>query len=75
MVDKAKLTHLAFNPSMPTLIVGDDRGAVTYLKLSPNLRKGPEAVTEDDPEGTTAKQKEINKMEKLLLKIDKETYS
>ena len=53
VVDKAKLTHLCFNPSMPTIIVGDDRGAVTYLKLSPNLRKGPESVSEEDPEGMT----------------------
>jgi dynein intermediate chain 1 len=36
---KAKLTHLAFNPTEPVICVGDDRGVVTVLKLSSNLRK------------------------------------
>ena len=40
MVRKAKLTKVAFNPEHPVLLVGDDRGCVTCLKLSPNLRKG-----------------------------------
>ena len=35
---KTKLTHIAFNLTYPILIVGDDRGNVTSLKLSPNLR-------------------------------------
>lgn len=39
VVNKAKLTHVAFNPSEPILLVGDDKGNVTALKLSPNLRK------------------------------------
>ncbi|KAF6775766.1 hypothetical protein AHF37_04881 [Paragonimus kellicotti] len=38
---KTKLTHLAFNPKYSIIIVGDDRGQVTSLKLSPNLRKKP----------------------------------
>ncbi|CAH0550962.1 unnamed protein product [Brassicogethes aeneus] len=33
-----KLTRLAFNPKLPIIIVGDDKGCVTTLKLSPNLR-------------------------------------
>ena len=36
---RAKLTHVSFNQSDPVLIVGDDRGGVNSLKLSPNLRK------------------------------------
>jgi dynein intermediate chain 1 len=28
-----------FNPHHPILLVGDDKGVVTSLKLSPNLRK------------------------------------
>lgn len=36
---KTKLTHCEFNPSYPVLMVGDERGYVTTLKLSPNLRK------------------------------------
>jgi len=39
VVTKAKCTHLAFNDSNPILVVGDDRGGVTSLKLSPNLRR------------------------------------
>jgi dynein intermediate chain 1, axonemal len=38
IVKKTKLTHLAFNLVDPILIVGDDRGGVTSLRLSPNLR-------------------------------------
>jgi len=38
---KTKLTHIMFNPIYPIIIVGDDRGYVTSLKLSPNLRKKP----------------------------------
>ncbi|KAJ8933169.1 hypothetical protein NQ314_014176, partial [Rhamnusium bicolor] len=33
-----KLTRITFNPKLPILIVGDDKGCVTTLKLSPNLR-------------------------------------
>jgi len=36
---RAKLTRVAFNPTAPTLLVGDEKGRVTVLKLSPNLRK------------------------------------
>ncbi|KAI8622491.1 WD40-repeat-containing domain protein [Chytriomyces sp. MP71] len=39
VVRKAKLTHCAFNPFEPILLVGDDKGTVISLKLSPNLRK------------------------------------
>lgn len=39
IVRKAKLTHISFNPFDPILLVGDDRGQVVSLKLSPNLRK------------------------------------
>jgi dynein intermediate chain 1 len=36
---RTKLTHVEFNPTYPILIVGDDRGSILCLKLSPNLRK------------------------------------
>ncbi|KAI9189203.1 hypothetical protein H9P43_000631 [Blastocladiella emersonii ATCC 22665] len=36
---KARLTRIAFCPFEPVIIVGDDRGTVLSLKLSPNLRK------------------------------------
>ncbi|XP_046818005.1 dynein intermediate chain 2, ciliary isoform X1 [Vespa crabro] len=33
-----KLTRLAFNTKLPFIIVGDDKGTINTLKLSPNLR-------------------------------------
>ncbi|XP_044263378.1 dynein intermediate chain 2, ciliary [Tribolium madens] len=33
-----KLTRISFNPKLPIIIVGDDKGCVQTLKLSPNLR-------------------------------------
>uniref|UniRef100_A0A3B4VKL8 Dynein, axonemal, intermediate chain 1, paralog 1 n=1 Tax=Seriola dumerili TaxID=41447 RepID=A0A3B4VKL8_SERDU len=61
---KTKLTHFEFNPIHPIVVVGDDRGYVTSLKLSPNLRKKPKAKKGQelpkDPEVQVAK------MEKLL---------
>ncbi|XP_015597022.1 dynein intermediate chain 2, ciliary [Cephus cinctus] len=35
---RSKLTRLAFNQVLPFLVVGDDKGVVNTLKLSPNLR-------------------------------------
>lgn len=40
VVKKSKLSRLAFNPIHPLIAVGDDRGAVSTFKVSPNLRKG-----------------------------------
>lgn len=36
---KSKLTRIAFSPFDPIIVVGDDRGSVLSLKLSPNLRR------------------------------------
>ena len=36
---RTKLTYIKFNPTYPILLVGDDRGGVVCLKLSPNLRR------------------------------------
>ncbi|XP_060746289.1 dynein, axonemal, intermediate chain 1, paralog 2 [Tachysurus vachellii] len=61
---KTKLTHIEFNPLYPIIIVGDDRGYVTSLKLSPNLRKKPkEKKGQEVPKGPEV---EIEKLEKLL---------
>ncbi|NXX92416.1 DNAI1 protein, partial [Centropus bengalensis] len=38
---KNKTTHIQFNPVYPIVIIGDERGHVISLKLSPNLRKMP----------------------------------
>ncbi|CAJ1051534.1 dynein%2C axonemal, intermediate chain 1, paralog 2 [Xyrichtys novacula] len=61
---KTALTHIEFNPIYPIIIVGDDQGCVTSLKLSPNLRKKPKTKKGQDlPKGPEV---EIAKMEKLL---------
>lgn len=39
VVKRSKLTHVCFNQRDYIVIVGDDRGGVNSLKLSPNLRK------------------------------------
>ncbi|KPA79025.1 dynein intermediate-chain-like protein [Leptomonas pyrrhocoris] len=39
VVKNAKLTHVVFSEADPILFVGDTRGTVLTLKLSPNLRK------------------------------------
>ncbi|KAJ3358980.1 cytoplasmic dynein with WD40 domain [Allomyces javanicus] len=36
---KTHLTRIAFSPFDPVLVVGDDRGIVQAMKLSPNLRR------------------------------------
>ncbi|XP_037106984.1 dynein, axonemal, intermediate chain 1, paralog 2 isoform X3 [Syngnathus acus] len=62
--NKSKLTHIEFNPVRPIIIVGDDRGSVISLKLSPNLRKKPKGKKGQElPEGPEV---EVVKMEKLL---------
>ncbi|MNE62800.1 hypothetical protein D3C80_1581080 [compost metagenome] len=38
VIKKAKLTHIAFNPTEKIILVSDDKGQVQTLKLSPNLR-------------------------------------
>ncbi|CAD5120465.1 DgyrCDS9031 [Dimorphilus gyrociliatus] len=71
---KTKLTHIAFNKNHPVLIVGDDRGYVTCLKLSPNLRKQPKekkTAEQIKPEEKLAQkiEYEIGKMEKILATV------
>jgi len=72
VVKRAKLTHVAFNNRDPIMIVGDDRGGVNSLKLSPNLR----IIAQNDPEDETQKtqeQLEIDKVDKLLVASDTAT--
>jgi len=80
VVKKAKLTHIAFNnssvallqarpsargPAEPIIIVGDDRGGVNSLKLSPNLRKIPTPGAEGEA-SQTEEEIQLGKMEHLL---------
>uniref|UniRef100_A0A8D0U8J1 Dynein axonemal intermediate chain 1 n=1 Tax=Sus scrofa TaxID=9823 RepID=A0A8D0U8J1_PIG len=61
---KNKITHVQFNPIHPIIIVGDDRGHVTCLKLSPNLRKMPKEKKGQEVQKGPAV--EIAKLDKLL---------
>ncbi|DBB04306.1 TPA: Dynein, 78 kDa intermediate chain, flagellar outer arm [Trebouxia sp. C0004] len=62
VVKKAKLTKISFNPKHPILIVGDDRGCVTCLKLSPNLRK----VSKPAEDKQKVEDLEIAKLNKVI---------
>ena len=76
VVKRAKLTHVSFNQESPILIVGDDRGGVVSLKISPNLRK---VFVPKDEEGNVLEhdpvQLQIDKMDKLLAVADSKPSS
>ncbi|XP_050769595.1 dynein axonemal intermediate chain 1 [Gymnogyps californianus] len=61
---KNKITHIQFNPVYPVVIIGDERGHVTSLKLSPNLRRMPKA--KKGQEVKKGPEVEIAKLDKLL---------
>ncbi len=64
---RTKLTHITFNHRYPILLAGDDRGNVTSLKLSPNLRKKPKV--KKGQEATEGPEVETAKLEKILSLI------
>ncbi|KAL5004410.1 hypothetical protein ScPMuIL_017866 [Solemya velum] len=73
---KTKLTHIEFNQVSPIVIVGDDRGNVTSLKLSPNLRKTPKEKKGAAPmDPAQREQFEIAKLEKLIAMVREPTES
>ena len=61
VVKKAKLTKLVFNPKYPIVLIGDDKGTVTCMKLSPNLRK-----TCKPDKGQKAEDLEIAKLDAVM---------
>jgi len=73
VVKRAKLTHIAFNDKFPIVSIGDDRGGVNTMKLSPNLRLPPEgakvAEGEEAVEEIPNEQSQIKKMEHLLTMV------
>jgi len=67
-VKKSKLTHVNFNPQEPIILVGDDKGWVNCLKLSPNLRK----IAPPDKENPKShKEMEIEKLTRILVSAGK----
>jgi len=76
VVKRAKLTKITFNPRDPIILVGDNRGNVAALKLSPNLRrtvydsdlakseKGVDKALYDDP--VFVHKKEVEKLDKII---------
>ena len=67
----ARLNHVSFNPSHPILIVGDSRGEIVSLKLSPNLRRQSKevkmAVVSKDLRKAAIM--EVKKLEDLLAQV------
>eukprot|EP00636_Phaeomonas_parva_P014783 CAMPEP_0118873914 /NCGR_PEP_ID=MMETSP1163-20130328/15537_1 /TAXON_ID=124430 /ORGANISM="Phaeomonas parva, Strain CCMP2877" /LENGTH=680 /DNA_ID=CAMNT_0006809237 /DNA_START=42 /DNA_END=2084 /DNA_ORIENTATION=+ len=73
VVKRAKLTHVQFNSQEPIIIVGDDRGGVNSLKLSPNLRLRHEPVLEEGAEPISEEEQrriQQENMERLLQAAD-----
>lgn len=67
IIKKAKLTHLAFNPKYPMLLIGDDHGCVTSMKLSPNLRK---AIKGKKPPSAEIQLESITKILDAVNEVD-----
>ncbi|KAL6762450.1 WD40-repeat-containing domain protein [Haematococcus lacustris] len=63
VVKKARLTKLLFNPKWPVILVGDDKGCVTSLKLSPNLRR---RCIPEKGQKETAEDLEVGKLERVM---------
>ena len=68
---KAKLNHISFNQSHPIIIVGDSKGVVHCLKLSPNLRRQSKEVKTAllNKDLKKAGEMEIKKLEQLLGQV------
>eukprot|EP01065_Artemidia_motanka_P030143 TRINITY_DN36153_c0_g1_i1.p1 TRINITY_DN36153_c0_g1~~TRINITY_DN36153_c0_g1_i1.p1 ORF type:complete len:653 (+),score=262.17 TRINITY_DN36153_c0_g1_i1:73-2031(+) len=71
VVKKAKLTRISFNPKEPIILVGDDRGMVSSLKLSPNLRGGPVEAPDAVPAGKKGKEAAPSKEQLMQAEVEK----
>ena len=67
----AHLNHISFNPSHPIIIVGDSRGEIISLKLSPNLRRQSKEVklATIAKDMRKAAMMEVKKLENLLAQV------
>ena len=68
---KARLNHISFNAHHPIIVVGDSKGTIHCLKLSPNLRKQTKEVRTAmiNKEPKKALELEIRKLESLLAMV------
>lgn len=66
VVKNAKLTHVAFSEVHPMLLVGDTRGTVLTLKLSPNLRKVSKPGKGEPTDAAHIKKMEVEKLNHLI---------
>ena len=68
---KARLNHISFNQQHPIIIVGDSRGSVQCLKLSPNLRRQSKEVKNAllNKDFKKAGEMEIKKLDQLLAQV------
>ena len=71
VVKRARLTHVMFNKRDPIILVGDDRGGVNSLKLSPNLRKLVESGSKKN-DGEDDGKKKKKRRRKRAKKTDDE---
>ena len=65
------LNQIAFNNSEPLLIVGDSKGVVHSVKLSPNLRKRTKEAEEalKDNDIKEFNKLEVSKLEDILAQV------
>merc|ERR1712216_720389 len=68
VVKRSKLTKVQFNEHDPIVLVGDERGSVISMKLSPNLRK--DWVPARDIKKGEVDDAQLKSMEKLLQSVD-----
>jgi dynein intermediate chain 1, axonemal len=73
-IPHGKLNHICFNPSLPIIIIGTDKGSVRSYKLSPNLRKTEKLTEEEAAAGETVFKKEVKKLENIINSIDRTSY-
>lgn len=66
VVKNAKLTHLDFSPIDPIVLVGDSRGSVLSLKLSPNLRKTVKPAKGEPDDAAALRKLEVDKLTHLV---------
>ena len=68
---KAKLNHICFNLTHPIIIVGDSRGHIQSLKLSPNLRLQTRDVRQAllNKEVKKAGELEVKKLDAILAQV------